>query len=289
MAERFPELGRPPVLSSELGIFEVLGDGLRVVLRQPLVWVVGFALSFFICFTVQWLPQFFWVLAKSAFLLEGGGGFLAYASWDTLAVFLVSTILASTVSLYFLMGQFDAALTALRGERIELAHFFSGERRFFTGLGLTLQLLAIWLGIVGLAGTVLFFVLFALPLGAPSWEAFRDETLLNEAFFAFRVAPVIALLVIGTLSFPLFVVLRGAALAWFFVLDSDCSVSEALDESRLVTGDHRGSLLQFLVAAGFVLSFALFFFYVGVFFVAPVCLVAFASVYVRLTGNTTPP
>ncbi len=98
-------------------------------------------------------------------------------------------------------------------------------------------------------------------------------------------------IIVGTIFFvvPGLILALGWSLATLFVADSDCGVGEALSESWAMTRGQRGKLFLFALAAIAVLFLGLLALVVGMFVALPIILVAFATIYVRITGNVESP
>jgi uncharacterized membrane protein len=74
-------------------------------------------------------------------------------------------------------------------------------------------------------------------------------------------------------------------LATFFVVDAELGPISALRESWVATKGHRWKLLGFFFVSVFILFFGVCAFLVGFFIAIPLCMVAFATIYLRLSGR----
>lgn len=75
------------------------------------------------------------------------------------------------------------------------------------------------------------------------------------------------------------------SLATFFVVDAEQGPIEALRASWAATKGHRWNLLGFFLVSVLILLVGACAFLVGFFVAIPICMVAFATIYVRLSGR----
>jgi len=94
-------------------------------------------------------------------------------------------------------------------------------------------------------------------------------------------------MIVGLLLFviPGLVLALGWSLASAFVSDTDCSASEALSESWGLTKGFKLKLFFFVGATVLVVLLGLLCLGVGFFVALPTVVIAYAVIYMRLTGN----
>lgn len=96
-----------------------------------------------------------------------------------------------------------------------------------------------------------------------------------------------AAIFLGSLLFvvPGIIAVIGFSLGAFFVADTDCSAWEALSESWAMTKGFKWKLFGLVFVAAGVALLGVLCLLVGIFVVLPALFVAYAIVYMRLTGN----
>ncbi len=157
--------------------------------------------------------------------------------------------------------------------------------------------------LVAVSGSILgmfassFFIVGQLRVAL---AAARGEVVELSQFFSggdrFGIALLVQIIqavciVVGTIFFivPGLILALGWSLSTLFVADSDCGVGEALRESWAMTRGQRGKIFLFGFAAVGVLFLGLLALVVGMFVALPIVVVAFATIYVRITGNVEAP
>jgi hypothetical protein len=222
-----PELAGAASRPRDWTLGHVFGVGWNAVKAQPLPIVGGM----FLVTVVQWAVQSLMQLILVGDAAESGN-FARILSGMGL-MFPVLTVLG----VYFMVGQVRVALTAARGQQVEIGTYFSGYDKLLPG---------IILGILLYLGVALGIVLFVIP------------------------GIILAL---------------GWALAFFVMVDTDASATEALAASWQQTKGQKGKIFLFYLAAAGIAILGLIALYVGLFVALPVILIATAEMYLCISGR----
>jgi hypothetical protein len=115
----------------------------------------------------------------------------------------------------------------------------------------------------------------------------------GDRFFAFLIAYFLLSLVAGVgfllLVVPGVILLLGLGLAPFYVVDAKMGPIAALQASWAATKGQKGDLFVALLASMGVIIVGLLACGVGMFVAAPICYVAYAVAYTRISGNGVVP
>jgi hypothetical protein len=223
-------------------------------------------------FKIHWAPLVLAPLIASIVFLVFGGALFVYifatgAKGDDLGVRSASLVLGVLMVLifpYFEAGLLRMWLSAARGETPDVAQVFSGFDRYPHLLSLR--------------------VLFAVP-------AFLLSSLALLCGFAGLSTLDTVFTVFGNTAQGVLVVLQALGLYYadYFVVDAKLNPVDALKRAWLTTAPFRAQLLLFSIIAGVITFAAAMCCALPLLVATPIVAIATSTVYLRVTGQSTPP